>query len=141
MPARCAKAILYALAAARAQRIEHPGVGATSPNAYFVMVGPLEPQRAYHPWLVSAVSMANTLRDHGSSTCVGSLGAKPGSPGSPKVCVRVCVCVCEKISSQNELAYSGNCAHLLRHSFITSRGLQLPSHKESRKIVAISLDV
>ena len=43
--------MLYAIAATTAQRIEHPGTGATSPNAYFVMVGPLEPQRAYHPWL------------------------------------------------------------------------------------------
>lgn len=60
--------MLYAIAATTAQRIEHPGTGATSPNAYFVMVGPLEPQRAYHPWLVSAVSMANTLRDHGSTS-------------------------------------------------------------------------
>ncbi len=60
--------MLYALAAAAAQRINTPGVGGTSPNAYFVMVGPLEPQRAYHPWLVSAVSMANTLRDHGSTS-------------------------------------------------------------------------
>ena len=73
MPARRAKAMLYALAAAcarriSAQRITQPGVGGSSQNAYFVMVGPLEPQRAYHPWLVSAVSMANTLRDHGSTS-------------------------------------------------------------------------
>ena len=68
MPARRLQAMLYAIAATTAQRIEHPGTGATSPNAYFVMVGPLEPQRAYHPWLVSAVSMANTLRDHGSTS-------------------------------------------------------------------------
>ena len=60
--------MLYAIAATTAQRIEHPGTGATSPNAYFVMVGPLEPQRAYHPWLVSAVSMANTLRTRAMAT-------------------------------------------------------------------------
>jgi len=73
MPARRLKAMLYAIAATcaqriSAQRITQPGVGGTSPNAYFVMVGPLEPQRAYHPWLVSAISMANTLRDHGSTS-------------------------------------------------------------------------
>ena len=61
------KALLYAMAAASAQRVERPGTGGTSTHAYVVMVGPLEPARNYRPWLLSAVSMANTLRAHGSA--------------------------------------------------------------------------
>ena len=64
------KAALAFFALAAAQEVTEPGTGSASRHAYFVMVGPMEPQRRYRPWLASATAMANALRAHGGGADV-----------------------------------------------------------------------